>query len=1308
MPQLEADLVKSLEEYVMYRLSEARRRKSSLLWTPGSNPVTAVVEALADYVSSLQRSPSQPEAMVDEAAQLLLREEPSITDATLSETVEDLALRIRERLAQQKFSIKTRNELGLVFVLEVVRRLTLLGALSSSACAALTLSVNTLDDATAQSMSGVIYSRSLRPLLLFQLSEVAMCLQEGVRHTDLILRSKHAVMGLTETKTTLPGASIDRMRELARDLKKRIQETHDGPGPGPCPDGSPATARRQAGRTFQLGQLKETEAYVSLPLLRSQLLRALGHLLVKGLRGAQAAALEEAFGCFAQACDALRGLGQWEAAAQAAVCATECLDRLVQSPSDSAKWREALVRLLDYGADQNAWVLSCPLHEPQRHRYAKLLKAAIALPLSWAPFLDRSDPPAPSEESQREEPPLLDRIQKLGDEALIYLRLMSKEDAGDSWLALNLGWAAWVRFRVLLSFIQGALYQHAEPKAAERSMDKWRERVRGALSQNLIDSFLSALEGAQSAVWSAEHQLEVAHGVLGGEALLLSSSRFQEVLLSFLDLMAEIRQEFTTAQLTKLQELLNRLDATGLPIRSLLKLVKAEPTVLGRATYRNFPLGSACEYFEKRLEVLNREVATPYLSASERLLLSSWISHLLMNLRMSTDDLRELPPARALALLDASGASSFRAETLLYGRGEAGSYPEYTNYLAEDMVGAVERDASSVKPEEKASTAGLFSNLHDARHELDLWGRLTMIIEASQESPYVREVFKPRLTEASHRIWAFPPTYPLDQITLRTGARPEDITQTEKAIVVRMEMLRELPRSHEHLERARNWLGQAVDLLLAEGLIPHREPAPLATAERVEDWLAAHPTCAIVVPGTFPECARPLSVFFHSEGSVTRHQLGTNAEKELRERIEALPTFMKLTEAMGEDQREVSKTSWAHLAGAFQQFSDVFTNWSRDLADLLERHGLREVLFLLRGREFVYIPWEELRTAPGGPRLGERFAIGYLNTLAPVPAPVSGEVARQGVLQLHGDGVSLNQMKMARFFQEALVRDGAGKPPLSGSEARDARRFQEELRSASRLRLFLHGHHDQLNPESDRITLVDAERAEERVNLQAEVLRSLPLAGVECVELWACEGSAHGRSLGEHGAIEAPEDLSTSFLLAGARRVLASLWHVPALPSALLMERFALLVHEGIGEATALARARSECRAAFEPGGLVEREMEARVAPRLTALATESTAVSDEQLLSVLEPALNEALQLLREGWRVKPATAPQSIPELSQAMGRLIKYSAPRPERLAAELRTDPEAVGRIIRDWLSNFRNPMCWAGWRIIVRGLEDWRP
>jgi len=39
------------------------------------------------------------------------------------------------------------------------------------------------------------------------------------------------------------------------------------------------------------------------------------------------------------------------------------------------------------------------------------------------------------------------------------------------------------------------------------------------------------------------------------------------------------------------------------------------------------------------------------------------------------------------------------------------------------------------------------------------------------------------------------------------------------------------------------------------------------------------------------------------------------------------------------------------------------------------------------------------------------------------------------------------------------------------------------------------------------------------------------------------------------------------------------------------MKRFALLLEEGLGDAAALARARAECRAAFERGGTVEQEI---------------------------------------------------------------------------------------------------------------------
>jgi CHAT domain-containing protein len=302
-------------------------------------------------------------------------------------------------------------------------------------------------------------------------------------------------------------------------------------------------------------------------------------------------------------------------------------------------------------------------------------------------------------------------------------------------------------------------------------------------------------------------------------------------------------------------------------------------------------------------------------------------------------------------------------------------------------------------------------------------------------------------------------------------------------------------------------------------------------------------------------------------------------------------------------------------------------------------------------------------------------------------------------------------MAIARAYQEALARDGCGLPPMAGSRAAaDALGLHRELRAASRVRFFLHGHHDLLNPESDRITLVDAEQPEARIDLKAYELRRLPLSGVESLELWACEGAAHGRTLAEHGVSEEPEDLMTSFLLAGARRVVASRWHVPTLPSALLMERFGLLLEQGMTESFALSKARSDCREAFAPAGLVEREMRAQAEPLLVALAADGGAIQDEQVLASLAPAFDAALRVLRVGWREHlGGGSPGPTPNLAQAMGRLARYSAPRPERLGAGLRADaPAWVAQLVTEHLRPYRSPICWAGWRLVIRSLADWRP
>jgi CHAT domain-containing protein len=294
-------------------------------------------------------------------------------------------------------------------------------------------------------------------------------------------------------------------------------------------------------------------------------------------------------------------------------------------------------------------------------------------------------------------------------------------------------------------------------------------------------------------------------------------------------------------------------------------------------------------------------------------------------------------------------------------------------------------------------------------------------------------------------------------------------------------------------------------------------------------------------------------------------------------------------------------------------------------------------------------------------------------------------------------------MEVARECQQALAARGFGRPPISGEEARDAIRLHTELRSARRVRLFLHGHHDRLNPEQDRITLVNDEQHVGRVDLKVSDVRSLPLAGVECVELWACEGAAHGRPLAEHGPAEEPEDISVAFLHAGSRRVLASRWQVPALTSALMMERFAILVEQGWGEAVALRMAREECRALFDAGGPIERHLRGSLAAILSAQGAE---VPEPGLHAFLENAFMESLLQLRESWGARKIESWDGS-NLSHAMGCLVRYTPAKSERIAAQARGGSmEEADALIAGYLQPFQNPMCWGGWRLILRRLEDW--
>jgi CHAT domain-containing protein len=567
-----------------------------------------------------------------------------------------------------------------------------------------------------------------------------------------------------------------------------------------------------------------------------------------------------------------------------------------------------------------------------------------------------------------------------------------------------------------------------------------------------------------------------------------------------------------------------------------------------------------------------------------------------------------------------------------------------------------------------------------------------MAREAGREDPLVQETFAPLLEGSARYISAFADDVPEKSIELLTGVPPERWQRRGGAILVDQPMAEMQPEDiNDLVDRARQGVLAAFFELAALRLIPDGKPAPVTTPERIEAFLAAHPGLAIVVPGFHLQGIAPVNVSLHAEGAVRRYQLG-DPQRVAGDEPELL-AMQGLFSAFVDDDGVPGGEGWRQLGEALQRLCAAHEDWARQLSEHLERHGITQVLFMLRGTDHVYLPWEELRTGPGGPRIGERYLIGYVHTLADL-----GEVEparahpRQGTVQLHGGGVFREQMRLARECQLALAARGHGRQPLSGEEACDARRLHDELRSCLRVRLFLHGHHDRLNPEQDRITLVDAEEQMGRVDLRVSELRCLPLAGVECVELWACEGAAHGRSLAEHGPAEEPEDVSAAFLQAGARRVVASRWQVPALTSALMMERFALLVEQGWGEAAALRSAREECRTAFGPAGVIEQHLRG-------SMATSEPHVA-------LEKAFTEAVLRLRENWGARKGERWDSA-SFVHAMGRLVRYVPPRSTGLAGP--THDSSVQRAdaqIAEYLQPFQNPLCWSGWRLIVRRLEDW--
>ncbi|HZF47692.1 MAG TPA: CHAT domain-containing protein [Polyangiaceae bacterium] len=840
--------------------------------------------------------------------------------------------------------------------------------------------------------------------------------------------------------------------------------------------------------------------------------------------------------------------------------------------------------------------------------------------------------------------------------------------------------------------------EESRPKAAELIEKQLRTFVDADLLNCFVETVVEADRDLQDPSRTRDRRLT---GRLRRHPLASPRKLFAAVGILF-ELSARSGVTLTEEQWTALAGVLDRVGTPQMTLGALLDFQMSESGALSRSLRGGVP---GLPYLKGRIKTIEQTMARPMLTTSERAVLSSWLWLLVTWYRPFVGDFCSLPQEQALWFLERLGSSAYRADTFWFARVRALPPPRFERPTEEHM-GKVRFEDPEPSPD---SPEALWGTFHVAREHLDLWGRYRMAEEGRRINPAVEFVFKQTLADPTEQVIAAPLDANPDDLERLTGVPRERWQRTDSAILIR-----QTPRTHSEMcalvDGARRVIGAVTRYLAGNGELPDDETIPDVDGASLRAALAANPARAVVFMGAYPGTPAPLLVFHARNGELVRHTIGAlegASPEEISVHGDALRSSFELTGALDDDRREPTALSWKNLGETLERVRISYAPWSRELAAVLAREALTDVLLVTRGITSALVPWEDMPADDSGATLGERFTISHTHTLAALPAPASA--ARAGAVQIYGDGRSREQMMPAASLMRSLSSVSVAREPLSGADACDGPALYEALRSASRLRFFLHGSHDRNRPHADRLTLIDGAGPQERVDLNPDNIRVLPLGGMRCVELWACEGAAYGRHLMEHGTAEEPEDLTTAFLHAGAQRVLAPRWHVPALPSALLMERVALLVHAGVDEARALADAQSELRAAFAPRGPVERDVVAAAAPLLRELGARGGSSIEGESRAILEEVLDEKIHELRVSWYDAASLEPPQgrIRWGEQRLGRLVRFVPPRSERLANALRETPDIwAAEATASFLAPLQSPACWAGWKVTLRSFDAW--
>ncbi len=1147
--------------------------------------------------------------------------------------------------------------------------------LSSLAEAAAFQQVNVVDDMVVRRHGRY----ALRSLVLRRTRDGLAKVSNYVRHVDLVVRFKWAIELAATDDEIVTLDAIEELQALIGEIDARIAVTLDAEGPGVAPSGKAVHRNRLAGELRRQGELVLGERYRSLPRLRAQVLSELGQILTSAGFSSSKATLERAATAFEQASVAYMAVAAPEESAYCAVLAVQCMDWMT-SHVDGDELGAHLERIYEHGRRAHRQVLESGLEKEKTLSLGVLGRNAYQQ-AEWALRLRSLNDPT------HVEPTIKDIYRQIWMQLAMLRDLVDR----DPWAALTCGVVAIEHLGGFLGPGQAeAGPDHDEAEARAHGARKL-ETLRHYVTQDVVAAMLRGLERVLDEGGPPLREDPI--GAPAPDVWLPRPSptsmwrRLHRVLSAALHA-AATNDGLTGAQWGVVARAFASVRPMALPTNELLELRARESDALAASARIGIDAGIVAGYVRDRIEVLERHAIKPILSVSERLLIAGWISHLVQGLRELTDDLAEHTAEDALALIERSGATAFRTETLLFGRGET----------APAVFGRVEKDSLSDPSLPASARAEAWSRVHLGRNLLDFWSRAKMIIEAGQTSPSLREAFAEVLADPPTTMFGFPPETSFESLSFGFGATRSEVLHREDRTVMRFTW-----GSHAeidaHVDPTRSYLVGGLQALARLGdLVPSDFAAcPGIDVETIQAHLVAGPNTAVVVPGFWPDELTGLNVFTVRDGRLHRELVERPAAN--GDQAAALRVAHEFLDAVSDDRREASGASWQRMGEHMVALAAVFDPWTRALATALDADGTRRVLFLLRGQTFPRLPWEMFAADDDGMPFGERFEIGATYTMCNLPdAPALR--ARAGVAQIYGAGTSLAQMQLGASAMRMLAAAGLARPPIPGDEALGDERLHELSWETERVRLFVHGHHDRLLPDADRLTFVDAATPLDCMKLYATDLRRLPLAGSACVELWACEGAAHGRALQEHGVSDEPEDLTAALLLAGARRVVAARWHVPNLPSALLMERFAMLVDTGMRDTEALSAACRDYRRAFGVGGLIDRvlvEELAKVPLDPDPLAGLSGALGVGPTRFLLA-----AIEAQRRAWYAGTGyTGPVASLAGDADIQRLAKWMTPREEAVAAVV--EPASAMDAVADLLRPYRNPACWAGWRVTLRDL-----